>query len=168
MIVIADGYQLNFEKALSAFVFDEKSATSPHFHDAPMKAVDVIAEFEEYYLFIEIKEFDNPEEFAPSGKVGAPSEHQEHFKWLKNYLKYKFRDTFLFRYAEDKVDKPVYYLCLLNFEDALNSHMKKVLSRELPTGKASSRWSKELASKCQVINENAWRRNFPEWGLVRI
>jgi len=168
MMVIADNYQFNFKTALSAFVFDEKTKSSPYFHGVPMKAVDVIAEFEDSYLFIEIKDYDNPAEFEIPGKADSSIKGCDHFNWLRNYLKYKFRDSLLYRYAENKVDKPIHYLCLLNFDNALNNHMRKELRKELPVGKASNRWSKKLAESCQVIDEHAWRRNFPTWELTRI
>ena len=44
-IVEADGFEFRFEDALDAFVFDETDSTKPTFHGAPMKGVDIVAEF---------------------------------------------------------------------------------------------------------------------------
>ena len=68
----------------------------------------------------------------------------------------------LFR-SEQKVDKPIHYVCLLTFENALNSIMQKELSRELPVGLASERWKQELVRSCQVVNVAKWNENFPKW-----
>lgn len=64
--------------------------------------------------------------------------------------------------------KFVHYICLLNFDNALNSRMKKELRRELPVGKVSSRWIQPLVASCQVVNVEKWNENFPKWPLTRI
>jgi hypothetical protein len=166
MIVDSDGYRFDFQDAIAAFKFDEKDPTSPTFHGAPMKAVDVIAELEDAYLFIEVKEYVDPKDFDLESCTDE-NKHN-HFKWLKGYLKYKFRDSLLYRYAENKSDKPVFYLCLLNFDDALNLSMKKQLSKELPVGRASRRWKRTLVKGCQVLNLDAWNRNYPKWQVEKI
>ena len=89
------------------------------------------------------------------------------FKWLKSYLKYKYRDSYLFRHAEDKVDKPIHYICLLTFENALNTALHKALRLELPVGRASSRWKRELVRSCQVVNLEKWNKHFPKWPVCR-
>jgi len=170
MRVDADGYTFNFQDAIAAFVFDEKDKTKPTFHGAPMKAVDVVVELESTYLFIEIKHYDRPDEFTVNDNDDIETQHQKnaHQKWLKNYLKYKFRDTFLYRYAEGKTDKPVHYLCLVNFDHALNTWLKKNLRKELPVDKPSIRWKLKLAESCQVLNIEAWNTNFPKWPVKLI
>jgi hypothetical protein len=166
MIVVSDGYQFDFTDAIAAFKFDETDPTQPTFHGAPMKAVDIIAEFPDEYVFVEVKEYDNPEEFHVN--ISMDKGEVDNFKWLKNYLKYKYRDSYLYRYAENKTDKPVHYVCLLNFDDALNSVMRKNLRSELPVGKASRRWVRTLAQSCQVLNLAAWNRNFPQWPVQKM
>ena len=170
--VEADGFLFKFEDAIEAYVFDEKDRSKPTFHGLPMKAVDVVAEFEEAYLFVEIKDFDDPQIYDISTSSNDDEEKQaskDCFKLLKNYLKYKYRDTFLCRYAEQKVDKPVHYVCLLvNFDNALASRMKKDLHPELPVGRKSKRWSGEIARSCQVVNLEGWNRNFTGWPVQRI
>ncbi|NLD93504.1 MAG: hypothetical protein GX639_12645 [Fibrobacter sp.] len=166
MIVEADGYRFNFPDAILAFKFDDNNPQSLTFHGAPMKAVDIIVELPEAYLFVEIKEFDRPEEY--DADFAENSKEYDNYKWLKRYLKYKFRDSYLYRHAENKTEKPIQYLCLLNFDDALNSKMKKGLKIDLPVGKASSRWIKPLAQSCQVLNLAAWNRNFPKWFAQKV
>ncbi|MEI8355487.1 MAG: hypothetical protein WCG31_05275 [Deltaproteobacteria bacterium] len=169
-IVEADGFKFRFEDALDAFVFDEKDSTKPTFHGAPMKGVDIVAEFEEAYVYVEMKDYDDQSGFDVLGAITDEDKEtrQKHFKWLKNYLKYKFRDSYLYRHAEHKVEKPIHYICLITFDNALNSRMQKALKQELPVGKASRRWVQNLAKSCQVVNVEKWNENFPKWPVTRL
>ena len=168
--VEADGYKFSFEEALEAYVFDEKDPTKPTFHGAPMKGVDVVAEFEEAYIYVEIKDYDDCGEFNPAldGTEEEKEQRKAHLNWLKNYLKYKYRDSYLYRHAEQKVDKPVHYICLINFENALNSKIRKVLRQELPVDKKPRRWVQPIVSSCQVVNFDKWNENFPKWPVTRL
>ena len=138
-IVEADGFEFHFEDALDAFVFDETDNTKPTFHGAPMKGAANDVE---------------------------KNLRQAGFKWLKNYLKYKFRDSYLYRHAEQKVEKPIHYICLITFDNALNSRMQKSLKQELPVGKVSRRWVQALATSCHVVNIDKWNENFPKWPVT--
>lgn len=165
MKVDADGFSFDFTDALDAFVFDEKDKTKPTYHGQPMKAVDIIAEFPDAYIFVEMKDFHDPaaydtKDFSTEEELKAK---RKGFKWLKNYLKYKCRDTYLFRHAEQKAEKPIHYICLLTFDNALNTAVRKTLSKELPIGLASKRWKQELVKSCQVVNVAKWNENFPKW-----
>lgn len=169
-IVVADGFEFRFEDALEAFVFDEKDSTKPTFHGAPMKGVDIVAEFAEAYVYVELKDLDDPSIYDVLGAStqDETKSKQDSFKWLKNYLKYKFRDSYLYRHAEQKVDKPIHYVCLINFDNALNSRMQKSLKEELPVGKKSRRWVQALATSCHVVNLDKWNENFPKWPVTRL
>lgn len=168
--VEADGFEFQFEDALEAFVFDEKDKAKVTFHGAPMKGVDIVAEFQDAYVYIEMKDYDDQSKYdvLSAANDDEKKERQDCFKWLKNYLKYKFRDSYLYRHAELKVDKPIHYVCLVTFDNALNSHMQKSLKRELPVGKASRRWTQSLAKSCQVVNLQKWNENFPKWPVTRL
>lgn len=166
--VDSDGYTFAFEDAIDAFKFDEKDRQNPHYHGVPMKAVDIIAEFENSYLFIEMKELHELAEYDIATATNEEESKQKNaqFKWLKNYLKYKYRDSYLFRYAEDKVDKPIHYICLLNFDIVLCTKMKKFLAKELPVGKKSRRWNHIIATSCQVMNRQRWEAEYPKWKIT--
>ncbi|WP_373532865.1 hypothetical protein [Vampirovibrio sp.] len=169
-IVEADGFQFRFSDAIDAFVFDEKDKTKITFHGAPMKGVDIVAEFESAYVYVEMKDYEAPLIYDLVNGVTEDEIHarQDSFKWLKNYLKYKYRDSYLYRYAEQKVEKPVHYVCLITFDNALNSRMQKALKQELPVGRASRRWVKDIVSSCQVVNIEKWNENFPKWPVKRL
>lgn len=168
MRVDADGFSIDFTDALQAFVFDEKDKNNPMFHGVPMKAVDIVAEFANMYLYVEIKEFHDPimyhEELPPDDE----REGRSHFSFLITYLKYKYRDSYLFRCAEQKADKPVRYICLLNFDNAMNTRVQKELQRNLPVGLASTRWKLAIAESCHAVNLERWNKNFPDWPARRI
>ncbi|MBV6446596.1 hypothetical protein [Nitrosomonas sp.] len=169
-VVEADGFEFQFTDALDAFIFDEKDSTKPTFHGAPMKGVDIVAEFTHAYVYVELKDYDDPSIYDVLGTTNdeEKSQRQASFKWLKNYLKYKFRDSYLYRHAEQKVEKPVHYICLVTFDNALNSRMQKSLKKELPVGKVSSRWALDLAISCHVLNLDKWNENFPKWPVRRL
>jgi hypothetical protein len=170
ILVKADGFEFHFTDAIDAFVFDETDRTKPTFHGAPMKGVDIVAEFADAYIYVELKDYDDPSiyDIRAAADDDEKQMRQDSFKWLKNYLKYKFRDSYLYRHAEQKVDKPVHYICLLTFENALNGRMQKALRQELPVGRASSRWAYALATSCQVLNLEKWNENFPKWPVTRL
>jgi hypothetical protein len=171
MIIEAEGYRIDFKDAINTFKFDEIDKSKSTYHGVTaLKAVDVITELESAYLFIEIKDYTSPEEFDYSINIDRsdPQHRGKYVNWLKNYLKYKFRDSFLYRYAENKLNKPIYYLCLINFDNALNIKLEKDLIHELPIGIQSRRWHTEIVHKCHVLNELAWNRNFPKWPIHKI
>ena len=170
MKVDADGFSFDFTDAVNAFIFDEKDPTKSTYHGQPMKAVNIVAELKEAYIFVEIKDLHDPDMYdeALAEDDDDRKEKRDHFKWLKNFLKYKYRDSYLYRHAEDKVEKPIHYICLLTFENGINVAMQKALSRELPVGMTSPRWKRELVKSCQVVNLARWNYNFPNWPVRRV
>jgi len=170
MKIEADGFAFDFTDALDVFIFDEKDKSKPKFHGQPMKGVDIVAEFENAYVYVEMKDFDDPNKYDQ--KLGEDENDEkskkDNFKWLKNYLKYKYRDSYLYRHAEQEVDKPIHFICLLTFDNALNIAMQKALHRELPVGLASKRWKQEIVKSCQVVNLEKWNSNFPRWPVSRV
>ncbi|MEW5817069.1 MAG: hypothetical protein AB1798_16945 [Spirochaetota bacterium] len=161
MIVTADGFQFDFQDAVDAFVFDQQDRGSAHFHGLShaMKAVDLIVELENDYLFVEVKDLKkSPLDYSDGGC----------FNHLRESLKYKYRDSFLYRWAEDKVNKPIRYLCLLNLENAFLSRMNKEVKKQLPLGKANARWQRPIAESCAVLNQERWNRNFPKWPVQKV
>lgn len=159
-------FEFDFPNAIALYKFDERDRLSPTFHGGFMQAIDVMAEFPNFQLWIEIKEFQNFEiknmkEEGDQQKKGDNVHHKAH---LTKNLKHKFRDTFIYRYCENKLDKKIVYVCLTNFDNALNVFFRNELRKQLPTGKASKRWTKLLMDKESlfVVDENAWCRTLEE------
>ena len=162
-----ENFEFDFPQAKALYKFDERDQLSPHYHGVPMQAVDVMAEFNDFQLWIEIKEY-LPSEIDEMRKEGNQMKKLD-AKHLKAYLtknfKHKFRDTYLFRLCEEKLKLPIKYVCLTNFDDNLNSFYKKELIKQLPTGLANKkRWKKQLIGKYDVfvVNTNVWQRNFSQ------
>ncbi len=72
MKIEADGFSFDFTDAIDAFVFDEKDKKKPHYHSLSqaMKALDLIVELDNDYLFIEIKDFHAPDNYRFQTAVG--------------------------------------------------------------------------------------------------
>ena len=160
MKIEVDGFEFDFTDARAVFIFDEKDKAKPTYHGLSyaMKAVDLIVELENEYLLVEVKDFHSPDDY----------QLKDHFNDLRETLKYKYRDSFLYRWAEGKTDKAIRYLCLLTLENTLISRMNKELRKQLPPGKPITRWRNEIASACVVLNEERWNKNFPKWPVRRI
>ncbi|MCQ2233274.1 MAG: hypothetical protein MJZ24_00865 [Paludibacteraceae bacterium] len=156
-------FEFDFPNAKALYKFDERDPLSPTFHGVSMQAVDVVAEFQEFQLWIEIKEFQPSEIEAMrnEGDQQKKGDNVHNKAHLTKNLKHKFRDTFLYRFCENKLDTRIVYVCLTNFDDALNVFYKKELQKQLPTGLASKRWSKYLLDKSllMVVNKESWKRN---------
>lgn len=159
MRIECDGFEFDFTDAMDVFIFDQKDKRKPGYHGLShaMKAVDLIVELPEAYLFVEIKDFNAPADYDES----------EHFNHLREVLKYKYRDSWLYRWAENKVDKPIRYLCLLNLENPLISRMTKELRKQLPSGRPVHHWQREIASGCAIVNLTRWNAVFLKWPAMR-
>jgi hypothetical protein len=166
MQIVADGYKFDFPDAIEAYKFDETDKLSPYYHGVtPLKAVDVMVELPNTYLFIEIKSYDDLSVFAEEHACDTCGAKVNHKNWLKNNLVRKYRDTFLYRYCEKKLDKPIIYVCLLNFDSALLSFFKKRLREEIPLGNSrKGRWKKTILEHVILTNMAAWNRNLVVYG----
>lgn len=155
--------RFDFPAALCLYKFDERDKHLSTFHGAPMKAVDVMAEFPDFQLWIEIKEFMPTDIKAMNEKNDKEGRKYDKSGLTKN-LKLKFRDTFLYRYCEEKLDKGIIYVCLTNLPTPLNLFYKKELKNQLPTGKPTDRWRRILLKPENIIvlNIEDWERNLKQ------
>ena len=131
-----------------------------------MKAVDWILDLPERTYFVEIKDPD-----APSAK-----DKQRHCFFrrlldgeLTTDLVAKLRDSFLYEWACDRVDKPISYYVIIA-SDTLDAaqllNRTDDLKRRLPVGKRMS-WNRAMAHDCRVFNIAKWNDAFPEYPLSR-
>ena len=161
MILKEGELEFNFTNAIDGYKFDETHKENKHYHGLShcMKAVDFIVELDTDYLFVEVKDFHNPEQYNDANS----------FKDLKNKLKTKIRDSLLYKFGEDQLNKSVRYLCLMTLEDALNSRLMKELKRIVPEGiPSTTSWKRSLADSCIVVNIDRWNKNFPKWKVRRL
>lgn len=155
-----DDLEFHFTDAISVAKFDDNSHALSHC----MKAVDFIIELSDAILFVEVKDPSNPRSFA-----GNRVEFQEKTNdgRLKKDLVMKYRDTFIYRWAEEKLDKPIHFLSLITLEEALLTPFQEALQRDLPLSKPI-RWSKPITTSCHALTVESWNRNFPKWPVRRI
>lgn len=171
LVLNEERFEFDFPQAISLYKFDERDPMSPHYHNTVMKAVDVMAEFPNFQLWIEIKEY-TVEQINNMKAEGNQKKNGDdyHLKtWLLGNVKYKFRDTFLYRYCENKIPEKIVYIFLTNFDDALNSFFRKELIKHIPAIKITQ-WSKTLLEKDHilVVNKEAWERNLENrFGICR-
>ena len=160
MILQEGQLQFNFIDALDGFKFDEEDKSSARFHGLShcMKAVDFVVEYHDYYLFVEIK---NPKEPDRYSNISDQSQ-------LIKDLACKFRDTFLYRWAEEKSDKSIRYQCLVETDHALTLYLMEQLKIELPVKKLPSRWKRNLVDFCSVCNLAAWNATFTNIPVKKI
>ena len=103
------GFRFEFEDVIDAFNFDLVVRDLKEYPDAQLSAVDVLVELKDRFFCIVTRDFANPPVLYQY--VGNEKQAIEIKNQLVNVLKYKFRDTFLYRFAEQKIDKPI--LCLV-------------------------------------------------------
>lgn len=135
--------------------------------DCDMKAVDFIIEFSDYYVFLELKDPDDPnarkrniQEFIKEFKSEA----------LKKNLSKKYRDSFIYRWAQDKVDKPIRYyviVCLKFLTTVDYTILTDKLKKHLPQ-KYPKAWKRELTGKCVIAPLRVRNREFPNCTIRRI
>ncbi|HIE39950.1 MAG TPA: hypothetical protein EYP76_00780 [Thiomicrorhabdus sp.] len=156
-------FEFDFSSAIDAFKFDETNNNLWNYHGLSdcMKAVDFIIECEDKWVFIEVKDYKVPNQSCPTDF----SQQEEKDKLLKNLVG-KYRDTFLYRWAEGKIDKPVQYICLINIEKPLVSYLMNELQRKLPAGKKGLRWRYGIAQSAVVVNIESWNEKFSDWPVT--
>lgn len=161
--IVVDGMEFSLpDEVVEAYKFDETDKAAPHYHGASMlKAVDVMIEYPGHYVFVEIKSYD-AELKTEYEKAGSNA-----VAFLKQTLVRKFRDTYLYRHCEEKTDKDIYYICLLEHLDgALLGKMRKELQYLLPVERHNpARWKHGIAANVFVVNADTWNRNFAERGF---
>ncbi|MBR8807140.1 hypothetical protein [Porphyromonas levii] len=156
-----DGYRFDFPKAKQIIKFDGVEHGFSHC----MKAVDVVVELnDETTLFIEIKE-----ERANKNATNS-LESKESKQAKRNFyddLKYKHRDSYIYRYCEDALTPRCYYICLLDFDSALLMQSQRVLRTEAFPKKMPMRWKKNYIEDVFVVNAETWANSdLSKWGTI--
>ena len=123
-------------------------------------------ELEDAIVFVEVKDPDNPRAQAK----GLKKFHDQlNDGTLSSTFAAKFMDSFVYRWAEKQVNKPVHYISLVTLETALLLNLTDEIAKKLPpTGKPVDRWQRAFLERCQVFNIATWNENFPKWQVTRI
>lgn len=158
MQVTSDGYTIDFLDAIQAYKFDETNKNSPYYHGLShcMKAIDIYVEYEDKILFVEIKDYSS---------ILREIENEQNAFWQKvqNNLIQKFRDSFLYCWAESKSNiESIYYIVCLqglpkNREFFSFPGFRKKLCEHLPLFNVPSRWKKQLLKGCFVVSLDYWK-----------
>jgi len=159
MAYIEKDLQLFPNTGISVLRFDE-----PHTHGLTsydMKAVDYIITYEDKYVFLELKDPDDP-----NARTKSREKFFSEFKsdTLKTSLSKKYRDSFIYRWAQNRIDKPIFYyviVCARTLKPAdyltLTDKLKKYLVQ-----KHEGVWVRKLAEKCLVVPLTTWNQHFPD------
>ena len=166
-VLTAGSLEITVNNELNVREFD-----APHQHGLShcMAAVDFVVEFADHYLFIEVKD---PQQNPDTSVSDAIRYHEQLRRGeVIEDLKYKYRDSLLYEWADGRADKPVYFYVLiaLNFlSEAGLLNSKNALERALPlAGPGSSPWARPIVSGCGVFNIASWNRTFPDYPVRRL
>ena len=132
-----------------------------------MKAVDWILDLPEEIWFVELKDPDaaravvhgHSKQFISEFLAGNRTPHFVN----------KFRDSFLYEWACNRVDKPIRYyviVALSTLDAAQLLARTEDLRRRLPTG-PQAMWRRAIAGDCLVFNMDKWNEKFPDFPLAR-
>lgn len=159
--------EFEFTNVLYALKFDQRDPVSRDFHDLDnMPRVDFIVETIEAIYFIEVKDPDRVD--LDDGQKAPFLRKIENGK-LEDSLLNKYLCTFLFRWAECRLEKSVHYLVLTSLDDAMTLNLNDLLKRRFaPVLKSSSRWSRLPMASCEVHSLKSWRILYPDWNVTRL
>ena len=155
--------QITINNAETARKFDDAVTHGVGF----LKAVDFIVEYPDRYLFIELKDPQDPAIPQPAAQSVVEDFLNER---IDTELVYKYRDSFLYEWAAGRADRISYYVVLIAVDSLTPADLDrrtKDLERKLPAGIPSS-WERPIVSGCGVFNLVSWNAQFPELQVRRL
>lgn len=158
--------QITLPAAVTGRKFDDGAT---HGLSHCMKAVDFIVELENRLFFVELKDSENPHALATDRNTFIR-------KFLSGQLdadlKTKYRDSWLYEWAEGRAKKPVIYLVLLGASTLSDAELlvrTDALKRQLPmTGPSDRQWKNPFVAGCAVMNIAAWNKALPQFPVSRV
>ncbi len=167
MNVLAENdLQITLPATANGRKFDDQTA---HGLSHCMKAVDFIVELEDQLLFVEFKDPENPE-----AVLERSAEFIKQFRGgqLDFDLTTKYRDSWLYEWAEDRVKKPITYSVLIGASTLSAAELlarTDALKRQIPMVGAGDRpWKKPFLAGCAVMNIAAWNKALPQFPVSRV
>lgn len=151
-VLSEDDLEFDFSSSIEAICFDDNAL---HKHST-MKRVDFIVEFDDHFVFLEIKDPDKPEAANP----GALKQKLLSGNLIPD-LAGKYRDSLWFRTLSGKTAKPTRYIVLLSMaslEPALLLAKQDELQRSLPINHTD--WSAPCAQACIILNLDQYKKQF--------
>ena len=156
--------QISLPKSAQGRKFDDETHGMSHC----MKAVDWIIDLPDKVYMVEVKDLD---------AIGA-SGSEEGRKYLEDLeagrkdhdFVAKFRDSFIYQWACERVDKPIIYLVIIACEALDNPMLQRhtdQLRRKLPSG-CPRAWKRAIADGVLVFNERTWNEHFPSYPMERM
>jgi hypothetical protein len=167
MTVLAeDDLQITLPAGVMGRKFDDEVS---HGLSHCMKAVDFIVELDDRTYFVEFKDPENPN---ATPKDSAAFLKKFMSGAIDSDLKTKYRDSWLYEYAEGRAKKPIYYLVLIGastLSDAELITRTDALKRQIPmNGPADRLWKKPFIAGCAVMNLAAWNRTLTHIPASRV
>lgn len=158
MTILAEGdLQITLPAAVVGRKFDDETT---HGLSHCMKAVDFI---------IELQDPENPKSHA-----GDKANFIQKFLsgQLDTDLKTKYRDSWLYEWAQGRIKKPITYLVLLGISTLSEADLLAridALKRQIPvTGPGDQPWKQPFIAECAVLNLAAWNKVLPQFSVNRI
>jgi len=165
MTVLREGtLYLTLPHGVQGRKFDDRNHGLSHC----MKAVDFVVEEPDRVLFIEFKDPDHPH--------ANPDDRKAFLEELliggkDDDLVRKYRDSFIYRWAENAAEKPISYCVLIaasRLDEAMLLARTEGLKRKLPAeGPASGAWQRQIVAGCSVFNLETWNRHLPQYPVAR-
>jgi hypothetical protein len=150
----------NFEGAILALKFDTDTTRS----QSSIKTVDFLIEYEDRYMFVEIKDPDAPDAANPN----AFREKLVRNELIPN-LAAKFRDSRFFFVHQKNIEKPIDYVVLLSIQsldDAMLVTQLEKLHKSIPISHDS--WVCNSARACVILNMRKWKEKFGANSIHRL
>ena len=174
IVMEKDGYKFDFsDSVIDIISFDENKKLLCD----GMKSVDIIAEFPNEYLFLELKKYKNKEVYfkCPLWKgykivSDCPLFKNEKISGLAsinritNDLRQKYFDTYLQRHIDGHNDKPINYICVVEgCDSALTTRLSEKVSMILPLkrkiGNENNEWNYFMLKNFAVVNVERWNKS---------
>ncbi|MBL4761437.1 MAG: hypothetical protein JKY93_01905 [Gammaproteobacteria bacterium] len=167
MKLIERDLQIHFTDAIDGFVFDQMKQQLPNYHGiSEMSRVDFVVELDTAILFIELKDTDR--DGIDAASLEKFYEKLDSGK-LSSTFASKFINTFLYRWSEEKINKPIHYLSLVTLEEGLLAELTDSITKKFMfLDKKGPRWKRRPLENCQVFNIESWNENFPKWPVTRL